>query len=141
MEPVVKTADNRRAWTIVSDDNCPVVRFLTRIIRSCDKNGFFNFVGHDENIAEDAKLLLKELAASQWSLLLIDDLDQRIHGPEAIPFILKNLPQGRLACAAYLIPGTMWLTRQLYLSVSRNRKKIATLKIPSAKSEQGQTAA
>lgn len=140
METVVKTADNQRAWVIVSDDNCPVVRFLSRFIRRCDKREFFKFIG-PENSDEQSRNLFRELAASPWSLLLIDDHDDRMQGPEAIPFILKNLPSGKLACAVYLIPGTMWLTRQLYLYVSRNRKKIATLKVPAQQNGQEQSAA
>lgn len=140
MEKVAQTADNQRAWVIVSDDKCPVVRSLSRLIRSCDKRGFFTFVGR-ENVDENSRTLMKELAATSWSLLLIDDHGERRQGPEAIPFIMKNLPSGRLACVLYLIPGTMWLTHQLYMYVSRNRNKIATLTVPAPKSEQGQNAA
>ncbi len=128
MEKVVSTADNRGAWTIVSDDNCPVVRFLTHIVKSSDRRHFFRFIGR-ENTDEQSSLLLRELSNSSWSLLLIDEYGERIHGPEAIPFILKNLPSGRLACVAYLIPGTMLVTRQLYFYVSRNRRKLKALKV------------
>lgn len=141
METVVAKADNRRAaWIIVSDDNCPVVRFLSRLVRSYDKRACFDFIGR-ETSDDHSKNLFRELAASPWSLMLIDDLGERHFGPEAIPYILKNLPSGRLACVAYLIPGTMLLTRQLYACVSRNRNKIATLKVPACKSEKGQNAA
>lgn len=140
METVVATADNQRTWVIVSDDNCPVVRFLSRLVKSCDQRRFFAFIGHNNN-DEQSRTLLKELNASPWSLLLIDDMGQRLQGPEAIPFILKNLPSGRLACVIYLIPGTMWLTRQIYLSVSRNRKKLASLRVSPAQSGTGQNAA
>lgn len=139
MEKVVQAADNQRAWTIVCDDKCPVVRFMSRIVKSCDKRAFFTFVGRD-SADEQSRSLMRELVSTQWSLLLIDDEGNRIQGPSAIPFILKNLPSGRLACVLYLIPGTMWLTRQLYMYVSRNRRKIATLAVP-AKQEKGQNAA
>ena len=140
METVVTTTDNLRAWTIVSDDSCPVVRFMTRLVRRCDQREFFHFIGRENN-DEISRSLLKELSATQWSLLLIDDSGQHIQGPEAIPFILKNLPSGRLACVAYLIPGTMWLTRQLYLYVSRNRRKIASLKVAPTPVDSGKNAA
>ncbi|MBX9687843.1 MAG: DCC1-like thiol-disulfide oxidoreductase family protein [Candidatus Obscuribacterales bacterium] len=140
MDTVAPTADNRRTWTIVSDDNCPVVRFLSRLVKSCDSHEFFRFVGKENN-DEHSRKLFRELSASPWSLLLIDDHGQRLQGPEAIPFILKNLPSGRLACVAYLIPGTMWLTQQLYLSVSRNRKQLAKLRVSSSQqTEPGQAA-
>ncbi len=139
MEKVVHTAETQRAWTIVCDDKCPVVDFLSRLIRSCDKAGFFTFVGR-ENADEYSRSLMRELVSTPWSLLLIDDEGKRFEGPAAIPFILKHLPSGRLACVLYLIPGTMWLTRKLYMSVSRNRRKIATLAV-SSKQEKGQNAA
>ncbi len=134
MEKVVNTADNQGAWTIVSDDSCPVVRFLTRIVKSSDRKHFFSFIGRENN-DEQSRKLMKELGNSSWSLMLIDDYGDRRHGPDAIPFILKNLPSGRLACAAYLVPGTMLLTQQLYFYVSRNRKKIATLKVAAQPAE------
>ena len=140
MDTVSITGNPRADWIIVSDDNCPVVRFLSRVVKQNDKRECFQFIGR-ESSDEESKKLFRELAASPWSLLLIDDIGERHNGPEAIPYILKNLPSGRLACVAYLIPGTMWLTRQLYLYVSRNRKKIATLKVPAHKSEQEQNAA
>ena len=126
METVVLATDNRSCWTIVSDDNCPVVRFMSHLVRLCDHSNFFRFVGR-EDTDEQSRNLLLELAQSPWSLLLVDDCGLRRHGPEAIPFILKNLPSGRLACVAYLIPGTMWLTRQLYFGISRHRNKLALL--------------
>lgn len=140
METVVIATENQRAWTIVCEDNCPVVRFLSHIIKRCDRNKFFRFVGR-ENADETDASLLRRLSASPWSLMLIDDNGLERHGPEAIPFILKNLPSGRLACVAYLIPGTMWLTRQLYLYVSRHRRKIATLTITSKQADPGKNAA
>ncbi len=140
MDTVVKTTGNQRGWTIVSDDNCPVVRFMTHLVRSCDRNNFFQFVGR-ENTDEQSRSLFRELNSTPWSLLLIDDLGHQMQGPEAIPFILKNLPSGRLACVAYLIPGTMWITRQLYLYVSRNRRKIGNLTVAAQATESGKHAA
>ncbi|MFX4963505.1 hypothetical protein ABTC07_19705, partial [Acinetobacter baumannii] len=67
----------------------------------------------------------KLLDASKWSLVLLDDLDNQWEGPEAIPFILKNLPLGRLAAVFYILPGTMWLTRTFYKSLSQNRRIFA----------------
>jgi predicted DCC family thiol-disulfide oxidoreductase YuxK len=140
METVVLTADNQSSWTIVSDDSCPVVRFLTHFVRSCDHRNFFRFVGRDSTDAESRRLFA-ELSECPWSLILIDESGQRKLGPEAIPFILKNLPSGRLACVAYLIPGTMWLTKQLYFGISKNRRKMATLSLASANPGSGKHAA
>lgn len=140
METVVLTADNQSSWTIVSDGNCPVVRFLTRLVIACDQRHFFRFVS-DKNVDDESRILFTELQSSPWSLLLIDDSGHRKYGPEAIPFILKNLPSGRLACVAYLIPGTMWFTKQLYFGISKNRRKIATLAATPSRSGSGKHAA
>lgn len=123
METVVSATGNRTAWAVVSDDRCPVVQFLARLIRQLDRRHFFHFVKReDQDLASQS--LVAELDACPWSLLLIDNEGERRQGPEAIPFILKNLPQGRLAVAIYLLPGTMWLTRQLYLLVSRSKLRL-----------------
>lgn len=131
MDMVSLTADNQNAWTIVSDDRCPVVRFLSHIVRCLDRNHFFRFVTRmDQDPLSQS--LIAELDACPWSLQLIDNQQERKQGPEAIPFILKNLPTGRLAVVIYLLPGTMWLTRQLYMLVSQNKKRLASNKISTA---------
>lgn len=130
MDPVARSIDNRGTWTVVSDDRCPVVRFLTAVIRRLDRNHFFRFITRADR-SPTSQSLLAELDACPWSLLLIDSENQRKQGPEAIPFILKNLPGGRLAVVFYLLPGTMWLTQQLYLLVSNNKQKPSVLKMPS----------
>ena len=59
--------------------------------------------------------------------------------PESLALGLGLL---ELVCTAvYLIPGTMWLTKQLYLYVSRNRRKIANLKVASSQENPEQNAA
>lgn len=117
-------ADNLTPWIIVSDDRCPVVRKLSWVVRQWDNTGVFKFVSkHEHNEAETA--LVHELDACPWSLILVHDCGMRSAGPEAIPFILRNLPGGKLATVAYVVPGTMWLTRQLYNLVSRNRRLLA----------------
>ena len=35
--------------------------------------------------------------------------------------ILKNLPFGKFAAVFYILPGTMWLTRNFYMVVSNLR--------------------
>jgi predicted DCC family thiol-disulfide oxidoreductase YuxK len=123
-EVTAATADNPAPWVIVSDDRCPVVRKLSWLVRQWDNMGVFKFVskhGHHETEAE----LVQELDACPWSLILIHDGGMRSAGPEAIPFILRNLPGGKLATVAYVVPGTMWLTRQLYHVVSRHRRLLS----------------
>ena len=107
--------------TIVVDDACPVVHKLGWLVRQWDKQQTFRFVGNDA-ASEDRDRLLELLGETSWSLMLIDAEGQIWRGPDAIPFILKNLPSGKIAAVAYTVPGTMWLTKQLYLTVSRNRR-------------------
>ena len=121
---------NLAPWTIICDDNCPVVKFLARLVKSCDSRRVFTVIGQNEP-APQAEHLTAELAASPWSLLLVDDENERWHGPDAIPYILKNLPSGRIAAVAYTLPGTMWITRKLYYLVSCNRRHLAQIKLQS----------
>jgi predicted DCC family thiol-disulfide oxidoreductase YuxK len=110
------------SFTIVCDDRCVVVKQLAALVKWWDRAGHFRFVDRSSNAKEHIQLI-QELDASPWSLLLIDDVQERWSGPESIPIILKNLPFGKLAAVFYILPGTMWLTRQLYLLVSRNRRR------------------
>lgn len=107
--------------TIVYDDTCPVVHRLGWLVRQWDREHAFRYVSRDTTDGDTAQLL-SDLAQTPWSLMLLDGDGQRWHGPEAIPFILKNLPAGKIAAVTYTIPGTMWITRQLYFMVSRNRR-------------------
>ena len=106
------------AFTLVFDDRCVMVRTLAQLVRLWDRHRTFDLVGRNR-ADEKAKELLADLDNCPWSLLLIGEQNQRWTGPEAIPIILKSLPFGKLAAVAYILPGTMWLTRQFYLAVSR----------------------
>src|SRR4030095_1529210 len=115
------------AFTLVCDDRCVVVRRLAGIVKIWDRNDTFQLIRRDI-IDEQSQRLVTELDNSPWSLLLIDDRKQRWSGPEAIPIILKNLPFGKIAAVLYILPGTMWVTRQLYhlvTGVSRTGRRYA----------------
>lgn len=122
---------NPAPWTIVCDDSCPVVRFLARLVKSCDSRRTFTVIGKNDTDSQATELTV-ELDSSPWSLLLIDDELERRHGPDAIPFILKNLPSGRIAAVVYTLPGTMWITRKFYFMISRNRKRLAQINLQSS---------
>ena len=109
------------SFKIVCDDRCAVVRRLASIVKWWDRDGAFVFVDRDSANVNDRQLV-SDLDASPWSLLLIDEFDSRWEGPDSIPIILKNLRFGRIAAVLYILPGTAWITTQLYLLVSRNRK-------------------
>ena len=48
------------------------------------------------------------------TLQVVDKNGISFQGAEAVPIILKYLPFGKLAAAFYILPGTMWVTKQLY---------------------------
>lgn len=126
MEQLAVSTDNSNSWAIVCDDRCPVVRFLASLIRSWDKHGLFRIFGQQESQIPINESLRLALDISPWSLLLVDHQDgESYFGPEAIPYILKGLPNGRIFVVAYTLPGTMWLTRKLYQLISRSRKKFS----------------
>lgn len=112
--------------TIACDERCMVVRQLAHLVKWWDSvrdSRRFRFI--EPNCTDPAdRGYLAELDASRWSLLLIDETQNHWSGPEAIPIILKNLPFGKIACVAYILPGTMWLTHQLYMLVSRNHRRV-----------------
>ena len=109
------------SFTIVCDERCAVVRRLASVVKWWDRANTFVFIDRDSTNVKDMQLV-SELDASPWSLLLIDECNMRWEGPDSIPIILKNLRFGRIAAVLYILPGTAWITTQLYLLVSRNRK-------------------
>lgn len=120
---------NAQDWTIVFDDTCPVVNKFGWLVRQWDRDGVFRYVGRGTTDGDSAPLI-ERLEETPWSLMLVDKTGASWHGPEAIPFILKNLPSGKIAAVTYTIPGTMWITRQLYYMVSRNRQILAERQMP-----------
>ena len=114
-------------FKLVFDDRCAVVQRLAKVVRIWDRHHTFDLIGRN-SIGDGSQKLLNELDQSTWSLLLVDSFNNRWSGPEAIPIILKNLPFGKIAAVLYILPGTMWLTRQIYFMVSRvsrNRRRFA----------------
>jgi predicted DCC family thiol-disulfide oxidoreductase YuxK len=123
MSVVAMKSLESRSFIIVCDERCAVVRQLAALIKAWDRQHKFAFVERDGADQEQHRLV-SALDASRWSLLLVDDAKELWFGPESIPIILKNLPGGKIAAVAYILPGTMWLTRQLYLLVSRNKRML-----------------
>ncbi len=124
MDTVANTCQESLSFTIVCDERCAVVRNLGAMLKWWDKRHSFTFVDRD-SANPRAKDLTRLLDRSPWSLLLIDEFGEEWEGPEAIPIILKNLPFGKIAAVLYILPGTMWLTRQLYHMISRGRRRFA----------------
>ncbi len=122
MEQLAMHCQEAYTFRIVCDERCALVSKLAAVIKHWDRTKKFTFINRE--CAEDKdRNLLSQFDSSPWSLVLFDDLNYRWEGPESIPIILKNLPGGKIAAVFYCLPGTMWLTRQLYLLVSRNRRR------------------
>jgi predicted DCC family thiol-disulfide oxidoreductase YuxK len=121
MDTLIPHCSESLSLTIVCDERCRVVRRLAGLLQLWDKKGTFVFVDRASQHPR-AQQLMQDLDASRWSLFLIDDSGKRWHGPEAIPIILKNLPFGKIAAVFYILPGTMWLTRNIYQLVSSTRQ-------------------
>lgn len=120
MDMIDRGASVPSTYTIVCDERCNVVRSLAAVVKVWDRQGNFTFVDRDSH-SQRAASLIKDLDQSRWSLFLIDESNDRYYGPDAIPMILKNLPFGKFACVFYILPGTMWLTRNLYAMISHVR--------------------
>lgn len=123
MERTAMPCQETYTFRIACDERCSLVTRLAAVVKWWDKQHKFIFIDRSSTDAEDQKLLT-QLDLSPWSLLLFDDLNDRWDGPDSIPIILKNLPGGKIAAVLYILPGTMWLTRQLYSLVSRNRRRL-----------------
>lgn len=125
MDPKAIHCREPLSLTIVCDERCFVVNRLAALLKLWDRSHLFTFVDR-ESVSETARQLIQDLDESPWSLFLIDDNNERWYGPEAIPMIMKNLRFGRFAAVLYILPGTMWLTRQLYQLISRTRLIISS---------------
>jgi len=120
MEQATVSLQEASFFQIVCDDRCAMVRRLASIVKRWDREHRFHFIRISTK-TEAEKQYLRYLEESPWSLVLVDNQRNVWAGPEAIPFILKNLPFGKIAAVLYILPGTMLVTRQFYLVLSRNR--------------------
>lgn len=121
MESVALQSPPTLSFTIACDERCAMVHKFSSLVKWWDRENVFTFVDRDSRNPA-AQRLVNDLDRSPWSLMLIDENGERWSGPEAIPMILKHLPLGKLAAVFYILPGTMWITRQFYLFASRNRR-------------------
>jgi len=97
------------AITLVCDETFPFNRHLLSLVRQWDKNGKVRIV-----CGKDAEAAQSPDALSITELCVSDQNGGRWYGAEAVPIIFKNLPFGKLAAAMYILPGTMWFTKQIY---------------------------
>ncbi len=93
--------------TLYLDQRLAFNRYLLSLIKQWDKKHTIEI--HTEEFKQGQP---KE--SSDQGLEIIDKNGSSFQGPEAVPIILKYLPFGKLAAAMYILPGTMWVTKQLY---------------------------
>jgi len=83
-------------------ESSPFTRNLLSLVRQWDKKGRFQILSGED-------------------LTVLDEDGICWNGAEAVPIIFKNLPYGKLAAAMYILPGTMWFTKQLYALQTPNK--------------------
>ncbi len=93
--------------TLYLDERLAFNRRLLSLIRQWDKR-------HAIEIHTEGYESQKPKTVSDQALQFVDKDGSSFKGPEAVPIILKHLPYGKLAAAMYILPGTMWVTKQLY---------------------------
>lgn len=121
VEARAKTCQESLSFVLALNDHCPMVRAFGKLVRRWDRDKKFTFVDVDSP-EHRAGELLKDLACSPWSVLLVDKSGTKWFGPEAVPIILTHLPFGKVAAVLYILPGTMWATRKAYRLFSGNKR-------------------
>ena len=121
VDALAKTCQESLSFVLALNEACPMVRTFRRVIERWDKKRTFTLVDiNDKN--QLTKRISQDLQNSPWSVLLVDPQGNKWFGPEAIPKILMHLPFGKVAAVLYILPGTIWLTRNTYRLFSRNRE-------------------
>jgi hypothetical protein len=103
---------NRTAGPVITlscDETSSFNRHLLSLVRQWDRSGNVRIV-----LKKDGQIEQPGQPLNISQLCVSDQNGGRWYGPEAVPIIFKNLPFGKLAAAMYILPGTMWFTRQLY---------------------------
>jgi hypothetical protein len=96
-QPIIVYIDQKLAFN----------RHLLSLIKQWDKAHIIEI--HTEEAKE-----ANDKCFTDRALQVIDNNGDGFEGPEAVPIILKHLPFGKLFAAMYILPGTMWLTKQFY---------------------------
>ena len=97
--------------TVLCNESSAFNRNLVALVKQWDRCGNIHFLPYTESSYRKMHQINPQ---SHNSLLAVDENGVKWSGAEAVPIIFKNLPFGKLAAAIYILPGTMWLTKQLY---------------------------
>jgi hypothetical protein len=94
--------------TLTCDESTLFNRRLLSLVKQWDKAGKVRILSNKDPQSKEPS------ASSAPNLCVSDESGERWYGAEAVPIIFKNLPFGKLAAAMYILPGTMWFTKQIY---------------------------
>jgi len=96
------------AITLMCDESTAFNRRLLSLVKQWDKAGKVRILSSKDPLSKESG------ASSAPNLCVSDESGERWYGAEAVPIIFKSLPFGKLAAAMYILPGTMWFTKQIY---------------------------
>jgi len=97
--------------TVFCDQGRVFDRNLAALVKQWDKQGNINILPASLSNLESSNSARPNQSTS---LQAVDENGVKWTGAEAVPIIFKNLPFGKIAAAMYILPGTMWVTKQLY---------------------------
>jgi len=111
--------DYQRNITLYLDESSAFNRHLLSLIKQWDKRRSIDvhYIKADHLPSFQSKSIPLPKKHKQFyndTLQVVDNNGSSFEGAEAVPIILKHLPFGKLAAAFYILPGTMWVTKQLY---------------------------
>ncbi len=111
--------DYQQNITLYLDESSAFNRHLLSLIKQWDtkQNIDVHSIKSNGCLSSQCQSGLKTTKHKQFyndSLEVVDKNGSSFQGAEAVPIILKHLPFGKLAAAFYILPGTMWVTKQLY---------------------------
>ncbi len=97
----------RQPITVYLDQKLAFNRRLLFLIKQWDREHIIEIHFSEDKQTSDRRFANGALQVTEYN-------GSNFEGPEAVPIILKHLPFGKLLAALYILPGTMWITKQLY---------------------------
>jgi predicted DCC family thiol-disulfide oxidoreductase YuxK len=107
--------------TLTCNQSSAFNRRLLSLIRQWDRTGRVRILSDNHGQSETISP-----SSSNGELCVSDETGERWYGAEAVPIIFKSLPFGKIAAAMYILPGTMWVTKQIYALEKPSKSTIAT---------------
>ena len=115
IQPTLRQTDS---ITVFCNENTTFNRNFLALVKHWDRRGKIHIMPSSHSTPSEEG---SQPASLKETLLAVDENGVRWNGAEAVPIIFKNLPFGKLAAAMYILPGTMWVTKQLCQMDSSSR--------------------